>query len=80
MADAFKARTTDGRNGDAGGTVKGTLLRWIAANVDHSTDECLRWPFATGANGYGVASCRKAGVSVARHVHHGSRGAANPPT
>lgn len=39
----------------SGKAAKGEPLAWIKQHVNHDSDECLIWPFARFANGYGAA-------------------------
>lgn len=68
------------RHGDpaAGATPMGALMDWIEANASHLGDDCLIWPFASTANGYGVVTFRGKRTRASRAmctVAHGE-----PPT
>lgn len=42
---------------------------WLRAHVTHAGDDCLIWPFATGADGYGRAHRPKRGsLTTASHL------------
>ncbi|TDR90293.1 HNH endonuclease [Enterovirga rhinocerotis] len=44
----------------------GDLLEWLRAHVDHSSDECLSWPFGRNTAGYGE-------VTYEGRIQHASR-------
>lgn len=48
------------RHGDplGGRTGNGELMAWLEAHVDYGGDDCLKWPYTTGKNGYGMVSFR----------------------
>lgn len=41
-------------NALAGGTAKGAVIGWLQSHVSFQSDECLPFPFNSGANGRGV--------------------------
>lgn len=47
-------------------TPKGELLSWIFANKDHDGDECLKWPFYTKADGYGLVQLGGKKINASR--------------
>lgn len=50
-----------------GGRVsKGTTEAWLREHTSFSGDGCLKWPFATNQQGYGVATCGGKVMSASR--------------
>lgn len=35
---------------------KGAAVQWLRDHADYTGDDCLRWPFRSGTNGYGMFS------------------------
>lgn len=55
----------------------GTLLAWCDAHADYSEDDCLIWPFAREAKGYGLITVKGKTYNASRYLCILSKG--EPP-
>lgn len=58
------------RHGDASKVLKtpSPAIDWLEENVAHVGDECLRWPFAIGDDGYGRVHRPRGPLTTAAHL------------
>jgi len=49
-----------------GGTSPGAPMQWIQDHVNYKGDDCIKWPFGTSSNGYGIVGYKGALISASR--------------
>lgn len=53
---------------DGGGSFRNVCMKWLTDHADHSSDECLIWPFARTARGYGTIRVKGSETTASRQM------------